>query len=85
MAANQEAEFARHLRGLRAVSGCDDCDTHEGFLLHHHVDPSTNRYNVSQMCTHSIDALDVELAKCVVLCMSCHRNRHLLMEAAACA
>ena len=76
------AEFHEWLQVFRTVNGCEGCETREGRLEHHHVDPDTKRYNVSDMCNFSMDALEDELEKCVVLCMSCHRNRHIAMDAA---
>lgn len=76
------AEFTEWLQILRTVNGCEDCGTHEGWLAHHHVDPDTKRYNISDMYNYSMDALEDELEKCVVLCCSGHRNRHIAMDAA---
>lgn len=70
------AEFTEWLQLLRTVSGCADCGTHEGVLHHHHVDPATKRFKICHMSNHSPDALADELEKCVVLCPSCHRERH---------
>lgn len=81
--ARESAEFAEWLQVLRTVNGCEDCDTHEGKLEHHHVDPSTKLYNVSGMYRGSLDALEDELEKCAVLCIPCHNKRHVEMRAAA--
>lgn len=80
--ATEFAEFTEWLQILRTNNGCGDCETHEGRLVHHHVDPSTKLYNVSGMCGHSLDALEDELEKCVVLCHPCHMARHVEMRAA---
>jgi len=74
------AEFAEWLQILRTVSGCEDCETHEGLLEHHHVDPSTKRYNISRMYHFSIDSLEEELEACVVLCRPCHKARHKILN-----
>lgn len=78
--AKRFAEFAEWLQVLRTVNGCEDCETHEGRLIHHHVDPSTKEFNISQMYSRSLDALEDELEKCVVLCEPCHKNRHVEMR-----
>lgn len=83
MARAKHAEFTEWLQVLRAVNGCEDCETHEGTLLHHHVDPSTKRFNLAHMAKCSLDALEEELEKCVVLCASCHTKRHAEMRALA--
>lgn len=77
-------EFTEWLQILRTNNGCEDCGTHEGWLEHHHVDPETKLYNVGDMYSHSLDVLENELEKCVVLCRSCHKKRHVEMRAATC-
>lgn len=69
-------EFTEWLQRLRAVEGCSDCGTHDGLLDHHHIDPTTKKYNISQMASCSPDTLEEELEKCAVLCRSCHKKRH---------
>jgi hypothetical protein len=61
---------------LKAAQGCSVCGTHEGVLAHHHIDRESKRYKVSQMATCSLEALLDEIAKCTVLCMSCHGRLH---------
>ena len=78
--AKQSAEFHEWLQVLRAVNGCADCETHEGRLRHHHIDPTTKLYNVSNMYRCSLDTLEGELEKCVVLCRPCHTKRHVEMR-----
>lgn len=72
----EHAEFTEWLQILRTNNGCEDCKTHEGMLHHHHVDPATKLYSISNMCSFSLDRLEDELEKCVVLCASCHKKRH---------
>lgn len=74
--ARQQRWFIGNLRILRAAQGCDDCGTSEGLLDHHHTDPSTKTYSVSQMYNNSLEAFMDEIAKCTVLCRSCHKKRH---------
>ena len=81
--AKEFAGFHEWLQILRTNNGCEDCETHEGKLEHHHPDPTTKLYNVSKMCSRSLDALEDELEKCVVLCRPCHKKRHVAMRANA--
>lgn len=74
------AEFTEWLQILRTLNGCDDCGTHVDSLEHHHVDPSTKKYVISHMYTLSLDTLEDELEKCVVLCAPCHDERHRILE-----
>ena len=75
MAARQRHYFS-WMRTIKAAQGCRDCGTHEGRLTHHHLDPSTKRYAVSGMANHSLEAIFDEIAKCTVLCHSCHMSLH---------
>lgn len=76
----EHAGFTRWLQIFRTLDGCEDCGTHGGKLEHHHRDPSTKRYQVSQMSSCSQETLEAEIAKCDVLCRSCHKKRHDAME-----
>ena len=43
----------------------------------HHVDPNTKILSVSDMLgTYGRKKVLDEMAKCVVLCKSCHKNHH---------
>ena len=72
----KQAEFTEWLQILRTNNGCEDCETHEGRLHHHHTDPTTKLYKISSMYSRPLDALEDELEKCVVLCHPCHTKRH---------
>ena len=71
-----QAWSRENLRILKAVQGCADCGTHDGQLCHHHVDPSTKKRDVSTTCGRSFEMFVEEVAKCTVLCRSCHKKRH---------
>ena len=68
--------FFRNIRVLKAAQGCSLCGRKDGRLDHHHVDPSTHRYGISQMTNCSLEVFMDELAKCVVLCVHCHAVYH---------
>jgi hypothetical protein len=72
--AKRRAWFYANLRILKAAQGCSVCGRHDGRLDHHHLDPSTKRYSVSKMCTTSLETFIDEIAKCTVLCASCHAS-----------
>jgi len=42
----------------------------------HHVDPKTKEYIVSMHWLKSIDKIESEVAKCVLVCANCHRTLH---------
>lgn len=74
--------FKGNLQILRAAQGCGDCGTSDGPLLHHHVDPSTKKYGVARMDQLSLRMFLDEIAKCKVLCWSCHSKHHSVLMAA---
>lgn len=76
--ANAKTRHTERLAAAR-VNGCADCGTHED-LNFHHLDPSTKSYDVTQMVNRSAVAFEAELAKCVVVCVTCHKRRHAAMN-----
>ena len=57
------------------VGGCVDCGSHDN-LHHHHLEPATKRYTVAVMTNASEATFKTELAKCIVVCADCHKERH---------
>lgn len=58
---------------------CVDC----GFITEyyavydfHHPDPSEKDFNIGKILTYKWETIAKELAKCVLLCVNCHRIRH---------
>jgi hypothetical protein len=72
----RQVAFYANLRLLKATQGCCLCGRKDGVLAHHHVDPATKLYAVTQMYRLSLDAFIDEIGKCVVLCDSCHGRWH---------
>lgn len=58
--------------------GCVMCpETHEACLEFHHVDPTQKDVTVSIAIAHwSLERIQEEIKKCVVLCSNCHRKWH---------
>lgn len=59
------------------------CGTHEEPLVHHHLVPAEKRIGLSKMQHYSLESFVDELAKCTVVCRSCHRVIHNTMKEAA--
>ena len=59
------------------LCGYDKCPA---ALEFHHVDPSIKDSAVSQMLYNSKEKIEIEIAKCVVLCSNCHRKHHAGVE-----
>jgi hypothetical protein len=70
------ARAAKHREAmdLLKAAGCADCGG-PGDLFHH-VDPATKLFNVGNGWGYTAEKLAAEIAKCVVLCGSCHKIRH---------
>jgi excisionase family DNA binding protein len=68
--------FSRNCVLLKRTQGCAACGTHDGEFVHHHIDSSTRRSSVAAMSNRSMSAWLDEMAKCVVLCRSCHAVLH---------
>ena len=45
-----------------------------------HIDPSTKMHNICQLRNRKLDILQVELAKCQVLCALCHRRKSIIEQ-----
>lgn len=60
--------------------GCAKCGENRLYVLDfHHIDPSTKDGTITRMSTkYSLDRLQNEIDKCVVLCANCHREFHYL-------
>jgi len=58
---------------------CSVCGYNKCFaaLDYHHLDPSTKKFNISQMGYNCSERLfREELEKCICLCANCHRELH---------
>lgn len=58
---------------------CLDCDEQFPPNLYdiHHLEPSSKKYNIGFLMGKKWSTrMDIELAKCIMLCPTCHRARH---------
>lgn len=67
---------AKRMQAARESLGgaCVKCGSTEG-LQFDHIDRSTKTMNIGAMWTSSKEKFQVELAKCQLLCGSCHREK----------
>lgn len=56
---------------------CNMCGS-DKLLVGHHVNPADKEYEVSKIWTYCDKIREKELAKCIVLCKSCHNKFHLV-------
>lgn len=80
---NKEKKYSSHKQSLynqlKSLSKCEICGESYGPALHfHHIDPSSKKDNVSKMInsTYSLEEIDEEIDKCIVLCANCHLKLH---------
>lgn len=65
---------------FRKECGCQKCGEKRKFALDfHHIDPSIKIDTIAHMIkSASINNLEKEINKCIVLCVICHREFHML-------
>jgi hypothetical protein len=66
-------------RSKKDVLSCVKCgEDHNATLEFHHTDPSEKEISVADAINRgwSIERIETEMAKCVVLCANCHRKEH---------
>ncbi len=64
----------RYIDNILLNSKCSECECDDHRLLEfHHL--SDKSINVSYMMWHTIERIDNEIKKCIILCANCHRLR----------
>jgi hypothetical protein len=66
-------EFKNRMGGKCSICGYDKCLDALDF---HHVDPSQKEFSFRDRRGISRERLEIELAKCVLVCANCHREIH---------
>jgi hypothetical protein len=70
-------EKRSYLQEFKSAAGCLVCSESDHVCLSfHHLDPAEKELQVSDVHLHSLEALQEEVKKCVVLCENCHRKHH---------
>lgn len=74
----REARKTKWLQEYKQTQRCKLCPEDDAACLDfHHLDPSTKDGDVSDIVRNiSLERLQQELDKCVVLCSNCHRKLH---------
>ena len=70
-------EFKELLVALKGTS-CKICNYSKCYqaLEFHHLDPTQKEYQISNLKSHSLDTIKLELDKCILVCANCHREIH---------
>ena len=64
---------------LKSTLSCEHCgEDHPAVLQFHHTDPSQKDFEISRVISSgpSIERIEAEIAKCIVLCANCHFKLH---------
>lgn len=71
-----------HIEAYKLSHPCVRCGESDPIVLDfHHRDPKEKELRIAVMVwSHKIEAIDVEIAKCDVLCANCHRREHYRQE-----
>jgi hypothetical protein len=64
---------------LKANNGCAICGVTYGNLQYHHRSEKDKLFQLCDAYKYSEEEVEAELAKCDVLCQSCHGVAHMLM------
>lgn len=60
---------------------CLKCGESRKYVLDfHHIDPSTKSFTIGRIKKSSLEAIENEIDKCIVLCANCHREFHHINE-----
>lgn len=62
---------------------CEKCGEDDAIcLVFHHVDPKEKEYDITQLVARgwSIERVQTEINKCVVLCANCHCKEHAALD-----
>ena len=75
----RNTEQQNKIRAIKMDSGCAHCGTKEDVsqLQFHHTDSTTKKFHIADSRSHSWESLKEEMAKCIILCQTCHTNEHL--------
>lgn len=71
----------KSLQNIKANIKCAKCGESRGYVLDfHHKDPTVKEDTIARMTSnkYTLDKIQEEIDKCVVLCSNCHREFHYL-------
>jgi hypothetical protein len=74
--AKRRKEMREWIRSIKSKLQCVSCgESDPDCLDFHHVDPNEKLRAISAMIDdYSKEAIEAEMAKCIVLCSNCHRR-----------
>ena len=78
---NKYQEKKQAIQELKSECSCAKCGDKRGYLLdYHHLNPKEKETTVARMTSnyYSLEKIQQEINKCIVLCANCHREFHYL-------
>ena len=74
--AERRRATAAYIANLKATTPCADCKVqYPSYVMDFDHVTGDKCFNVSEMLSHSIEAVNIESAKCEIVCSNCHRQR----------
>jgi hypothetical protein len=77
--ATRKTELKRWFMKLKSDKGCSQCGMKNPVCIDfHHIEPRTKKQTPAEMPNqgYSKKTIENELAKCIALCVNCHRTVH---------
>ncbi len=77
--ARRVEEAQRYIYEYLSTHICEDCGEYDFTVLTFHHVQGKKKMNISDMATrgYSLDAIQEEINKCIVLCYNCHMRREV--------
>ena len=69
----------KFINEYKSSMGCQFCnENHPACLDFHHISPTEKTANISRIanCSKSIESIQNEIDKCILVCANCHRKIH---------
>lgn len=73
---NELRDWYKELKRNKCCSRCPE--NHPACIEFHHLDPKQKAFEISTCWRkgYSIQRIEEEIAKCIILCSNCHRKEH---------
>jgi len=83
--AKYRANVRRFVQLAKWMGSCGHCGGKfpEAEYDFHHTDPSTKAFSIGDYRSHSIPVTKAEMRKCELLCRSCHKKHHSVVQLGA--
>jgi hypothetical protein len=72
----QKDKFRQYIQDIKSRGCCMCSEKTLQCLDFHHTNPKDKKYDISDMISHNIEKIIIEIQKCIVVCSNCHRKIH---------